>query len=84
MPWLPQRLGIPKPSSATLGQIREMTSGYLPEISHGWVALSPTTPASHPSAWSHGDSALPLSILAHGTLRDPPCVQPVAIGIFIG
>lgn len=73
MPWLSQSLGIPKPSSATLGPIEKMASGHLPEISHGWLALSPATPASHPSSPSPGDSLSPhCCILAQATLRVPP------------
>lgn len=45
----------------TLGPIAEVTSGHLSEVSHGWSALFPVTPASHPSMASHGDSVPFLS-----------------------
>jgi hypothetical protein len=83
MPWLSQSLGIPKPSSATLGPIEKMASGHLPEISHGWLTLSPGSTMSHPSYPSYGNSS-------HSSLH-PNCTmqsvlhnaQPLSVGIFI-
>ena len=46
MPWLPQRLGTPKPFPATPGPIRDVVSDHPREISHGWLALSPSAPMS--------------------------------------
>jgi hypothetical protein len=63
IPWLPQRLGTPKPSTATLGPVREVTNGHLSKISHGWLTLSPAAPVSHPSSWSPGGSSVALCIL---------------------
>jgi hypothetical protein len=74
MPWLLQRLGTPKPSPATPGPIWE------PEISHGCLALSATSPASHPDTpESWWFCSVPFCILTHATLRVLPSVQPLAI-----
>ena len=81
MTWLPQRLGTPKPSPATPGPIEEVASGHLPKISHGWLALSPAAPASHPSSPGHGESSVPLCFLACASLRIS-LAQPKDVAIF--
>jgi hypothetical protein len=83
MPWLPQRLGTPKPSPATRGPIREVASGHLPEFSHGWLASSPA--ACVPSFYPSPGNSAPSSSLCptQAILSVLPLAQPLAIGILI-
>ena len=82
MPCLPQRLGTPKFSSATPGQIGEVTNGYPLKFSHGWLTLSPAAPMSicpsilqlSPIISRHFMAILspPHCIIARATIRVPP------------
>lgn len=87
LPWLFQRLSTPKSSPATLGSIREVASGHLPEISHGWLTLSPAVRMSIYLLLLHGDPFPSLLCSDLATLRvlapPSPFSKPMAAGIFI-
>ena len=83
MPWLPQRLSTSTPFPAIPGLIREVASSHLSKVWHGWLALFPVLPVSHPSTQVSANLPVPLCVISLTILRVLPSAQLFAIDIFI-
>lgn len=76
------KLGTSKYFPAITSQIREEASGHLPEISHGWLALSPATHVYQHSSTNYGNSVSPPHCNSKGPAPSP-FAQLLVTGILI-